>query len=352
MKIRDLETPALIVMQDKMEANLQRMLNMLEGKSLKLRPHYKTHKSTYIASMQIAAGAKGITCSKLSEAEDLAGSGIKDILIANQIVQPSKILRLAFLAKTCRMTVCVDDEENIKALSEAAVVAGSSINCYVELELGMNRCGVSDFSRFYELAALLESLPNVTYGGIQAYAGNMSHEYDREKREKITLQNEEKIRQLLIYLKDRGIESQNVSGGSTGTAYIKAEDSVYTELQAGSFMFMDRSYGKMDLGFENALFVAATVISAGEDRFVIDGGIKSLSPDQGPPCIKGYEYERISLSEEHTSFYGSHDFKIGDMILLVPGHCCATVNLYDQMYFARGDEIISKMPVVSRGKAQ
>ncbi len=352
MKIRDLDTPALIVQQDKMQQNLSRMMMLLAGKKPKLRPHYKTHKSPHIAAMQIAAGAKGITCSKLSEAEDLAAYGIHDILIANQVVQPQKIARLAYLAGRCHLTVCVDDMDNIRALSHAATLAGTTIHCYIELELGMRRCGVDDFEQFYHLAQTIDGMPGLTYDGIQAYAGNLSHEYDKNLREVTTSENEQRLRELIAYLEARGVHSREVSGGSTGTAYLKAGSKVYTELQAGSFMFMDCAYDRMHVGFENALFAVCTVISAGPNRFVIDAGVKSLSPDQDLPKVVGFEADAVSLSEEHTSFYGKHDFKVGDTVLVIPGHCCATVNLYDHLYFVRGEEIIQKRAVVSRGKAQ
>ncbi|MGN0712433.1 MAG: alanine racemase, partial [Anaerovoracaceae bacterium] len=220
MIVRNLETPALVIDRQEMEKNLQRMNGLLEGTGLKLRPHYKTHKSPVIARMQLEHGSCGITCSKLSEAEDLANAGIEDILIANQVVQPSKISRLAHLAGRCRLTVCVDQEENIRALSAAAVLAGTHIHCYVELDIGMNRCGVTTFEAFYRLAALLEELPGVSYDGVQAYAGNLAHEYDKEKREAATAANEKRLEELLAYLSKRGIESREVSGGSTGTVAL------------------------------------------------------------------------------------------------------------------------------------
>lgn len=358
MKIRDLETPALVVQQDKLERNLSRMMMLLAGKKPKLRPHYKTHKSPHIAAMQIAAGAKGITCSKLSEAIDLADHGIHDILIANQVVQPQKIAKLAYLAGKCHLTVCVDDYDNARALSHAATLAGTTIHCYIELELGMHRCGLDDFEEFYRLAQTIDGLPGLSYDGIQAYAGNLSHEYDKNLREVTVAENEQRLRELIHYLEARGVRSREVSGGSTGTAYLKAGSRVYTELQAGSFMLMDCAYDRMHVGFDNALYAVCTVISAGPGRFVIDAGVKSLSPDQDLPRVVGFEADAVSLSEEHTSFYGKHDFKVGDTVLVIPGHCCATVNLYDHLYFVRGGEltpeteILQKRAVVSRGKAQ
>lgn len=361
MKVRNLETPALVIDRQEMEKNLQRMNGLLEGTCLKLRPHYKTHKSPVIARMQLENGACGITCSKLSEAEDLANAGIEDILIANQVVQPSKISRLAHLAGRCRLTVCVDQEENIRALSAAAVLAGTQIHCYVELDIGMNRCGVTTFEDFYRLAALLEELPCVSYDGVQAYAGNLAHEYEKEKREAATAANEKRLKELLAYLSERGIESREVSGGSTGTVALKTKSTVYTEIQSGSFIFLDMAYRGMNTVFQNSLFVMATVISAGPDHFVIDAGIKSICPDQGNPGIVGHAYESINLSEEHTVFYGEHSFQVGDMVQVIPGHCCSTVNLFDEMYLVSRtteneqiqDAVIEDcLPVVSRGRAR
>lgn len=361
MVVRDLETPALVIDQTILEENLKRMDGLLAGTGLKLRPHYKSHKSPMIAKMQLDHGACGITCSKLSEAEDLVKAGVSDILIANQVVQPAKISRLAYLAGRCRLTVCVDQEENIRALSEAAALAGTQIHCYVELDVGMKRCGVTTFEEFYRLAALLQKLPGVSYDGVQAYAGNLAHEYDREKREASTSANEKRIADLLAYLAERGIERREVSGGSTGTVMLKTKSSVYTELQCGSFIFLDMAYRGMNTVFRNSLFVMATVVSAAPDHFVIDAGVKSICPDQGNPGLVGHPFEAISLSEEHTAFYGAHSLQVGDMVQVVPGHCCSTVNLFDEMYMVRRPDetsdlrdatVVDCLQVVSRGKAK
>ena len=352
MKLKNLETPALVIDEMTMEDNMDCMMEMLDGTRIQLRPHYKTHKSTDIAWMQIEKGAKGITCSKLSEAEDLVKAGIYDILIANQVVQKSKILRLASLAAMCRMTVCVDSGQNIRDLSAAACLAGSTIHCYVELDIGMKRCGVTTFEEFYELAALLEELPGVSYDGIQAYAGHLAHEYDQDKREAALETNEARLKDLIAYLDERGIKTKEVSGCSTGSVYMKKYSSVYTEIQAGSYIFLDMAYRGMKTAFKNALYVMATVISAGPEHFVIDAGIKSLCPDQGNTGLDGIAFESVSLSEEHTAFYGPHNLKAGDMVKVVPGHCCSTVNLYDEMYLVDGETVIDRIRIVSRGKAK
>jgi len=353
MYIKDLETPALVVDKNKMQKNLDTMMGLLEGAKPKLRPHYKTHKTPQIALWQLKNGAIGITCSKLSEAEDLAAVGVEDILIANQVVQPSKIAKMALLAGQCKMTVCVDNADNIRQISTAAKQANTHIHCYVELNIGMDRCGVNSFEEFHELAKLLEELPNVSYDGVQAYAGNLAHEYDQPSREGGTADNEARVSALVAYLKERGIESREVSGASTGTTYLKAKSTIYTEIQAGSFIFMDMSYKRLGLNlFENALHVVCTVISADENHFVIDAGVKSLCPDQDMPAIDGFVAETTKINEEHMIFYGPHSYKVGDMVKVIPGHCCSTVNLYDEIYFAEGDKIVNKLAVVSRGKSQ
>lgn len=352
MKLKNLETPALIIDELVMEENMDCMMTMLEDTRIQLRPHYKTHKSPDLAWLQIEKGAKGITCSKLSEAEDLVKAGIYDILIANQVVQKAKIVRLASLAGMCHMTVCVDSEQNIRDLSAAACLAGTVIHCYVELDIGMKRCGVSTFEEFYKLAALLEELPGVSYDGIQAYAGNLSHEFDVEKREAAIEANEERLRQLIAYLDERGIKNREVSGCSTGTIYMKKHSTVYTELQPGAYIFMDMAYRGMKTVFKNSLYVLATVVSADDDRFVTDAGAKSVAWDEMRPGLDGMEFERSSIAEEHSTFYGSHSLKVGDLVKVMPGHCGTTVNLYDEMYLVDGDTVIDRITVVSRGKAR
>lgn len=190
---------------------------------------------------------------------------------------------------------------------------------------------------------------------------NLAHEYDREKREVSTSANEKRIADLLAYLAERGIERREVSGGSTGTVMLKTKSSVYTELQCGSFIFLDMAYRGMNTVFRNSLFVMATVVSAAPDHFVIDAGVKSICPDQGNPGLVGHPFEAISLSEEHIAFYGAHSLQVGDMVQVVPGHCCSTVNLFDEMYMVRRPDetsdlrdaaVVDCLQVVSRGKAK
>ena len=353
MKAEQLETPALVVDMDAMEENIRAMERLLEGTGIALRPHYKSHKCAELAWRQIEAGAKGITCAKLGEAEDLVQAGIQDILIANQIVDPRKIARLAHLAGRCHLGVCVDDLGNVRRLSEAAVQAGSTIHCLVEYDVGMKRCGARTKEEFLALARAVEAAAGPEFEGIQAYAGNLSHEADRPSRERGAEVVEERLRELMACLAENGVAVKEVSGVSTGTVEFKRRG-VYTEIQAGSYLFMDAAYARLSPGFRQALFVYTTVVSTAGGRVVTDAGMKSCSTDQGEPVYEAYPDAVVSMSEEHAAFWAdpAKPCHAGDRLRAIPGHGCTTVNLHDRIYKMRGGEIVGFMPVTSRGKSQ
>lgn len=350
MKTTHIPTPALIVDEKIYLENAEKMKNLLCGKTLGLRPHYKSHKCAEIAREQIANGAVGMTCAKLDEACDLCDAGIEDILIANQIVDKKKIARLASLALDCRLTVCVDNEENIRDIEAAAALLGSEVHCLIEYEIGMARCGVSSKEEVARLAHIISSCPHLVFDGIQAYAGHISHEVSADQRQALTQANALKIKELLEYLKAQGVEVKTLSGGSTGTSLIKAETGLYTELQAGSYLFMDSTYNALDLPFKNSLFILATVVSVNDRIAVLDAGVKSCGVDQGMPECVGFTVSHIVASEEHLQLHNpSKKFKIGDRVLLIPGHCCSTVNLHEKLYFVRDDKVTRRVAVTARG---
>lgn len=353
MRIEQIETPALILDLDVMERNMEAMDKLLEGSNARLRPHYKSSKCTAIAHMQMARGAKGITCAKLSEAEDLVLAGIPDILIANQVTEPSKIARLAYLAGCCRMTVCVDNSANIIDLQNAAAFQETIIHCLVEYDIGMNRCGVHSKEEFAMLAKQISTCPNLSFDGIQAYAGNLAHEEDATSREEESSKVEEKLSDLKKHLEEKGIPVKEVSGVSTGTVEFHIKDTVYTELQPGSYLFMDAAYRGVGVKFEHSLFVLATVISCPKDAVITDAGLKSVSVDQRPPRFVGYESYEADMSEEHCAIYGKNlPQKMGDRMLLIPSHCCTTVNLYDHIYFVRRGEVVDRVQITGRGHSR
>lgn len=349
MYISGLSTPALIVDVNILKSNAEKMKAILTGSNLKLRPHYKSHKCASIAKWQIANGAIGMTCAKLSEAEDLCDAGVEDILIANQIVDPQKVRRLAELATNCRLTVCVDSVENIDAISTAAASTGATVYCLVEYDIGMERCGVVTKEEVLSLAKHIQSCDHLVFEGIQAYAGHLSHMEDLDERKTSTLANYEKLRELLSYLKSFGIEVKTVSGGSTGTAEIKAAEGLYTELQAGSYLFMDATYRSLSLPFENSLFLLTTVVSQREGLTVVDAGVKTCGVDQGMPALTEGTLHHIVASEEHFQLHGYTGTKtVGETLRLIPGHCCSTINLHDKLYLVDGEKVVDRIPITAR----
>ena len=352
MKVNQIETPALILDLDRMESNIATMQDLARQNGIAMRPHYKSHKCPWIAQRQIEAGAKGITCAKLGEAEDLIEAGFRDVLIANQITDRAKLARLAWLAHRCRLGVCVDEEKNIADLEQAAALAGATIYCLIEYEVGMKRCGVETKEEFLRLAKKIKDCPHLTYDGIQAYAGNLAHMPGTTARESASQAVDARLEELIAYLKAQGMAPATVSGVSTGTAAFK-QGGVYTEIQAGSYVFMDGAYGAMDLGFQHALFVLSEIISRKKDRFVADAGLKSFGIDQGLPQLMEHRGADTDMSEEHIRvMLPDHGYAVGDKLRFIPGHGCTTVNLYDRIYLFRGEDVIGLAEVVSRGKSR
>ena len=350
MEIKNIQTPALIVDENVFLQNSINMSKILSGKTLKLRPHFKSHKCAEIARFQVENGAIGLTCAKLSEAIDLVDSGVENVLIANQIVEKSKIATLAHLANCANLTVCVDDIQNVKDLENACELMSSTLNVLIEYEIGMERCGVSSKEEVLNLARFISSCKHLKFKGVQAYAGHLSHEISGEDRLNETSKNTEKLKELIAYLNENGIEVETLSGGSTGTSIIKAEQGLYTELQAGSYLFMDATYKDLNLPFKNSLYIVATVVSVTSNITVVDAGVKSCGIDQGMPLGADFTYEKIVASEEHFQLHNpSKKFNVGDKVLLIPAHCCSTVNLYDKIYFVKDGKVTKRVQVSARG---
>ena len=350
MKLNCISTPALIVDKPTFESNAEQMTRLLEGSTLRLRPHFKSHKCAWIAHEQIRRGAVGMTCAKLDEAIDLADSGIEDILIANQITDKQKISRMAHLANACHLTVCVDDRQNIADIEAAAALAGSRVYCLIEYEIGMNRCGVSTKEEVAALAEYIRQCPHLSFEGIQAYAGHISHVVSISERESATAANTQKIKELLDYLRAKQIPVKILSGGSTGTSVIKVTENLYTELQAGSYLFMDATYRDLNLPFRSSLYVLTTVVSVNDRLAVVDAGVKSCGVDQGMPIPVGFDVSEVVASEEHFQLHNpTKQLSVGDKVLLIPAHCCSTVNLHDRIYLVENDTVVDRITVTARG---
>ena len=354
VKKDQIETPALLVDLNILEANIQKMAGYFDGKKAKLRPHFKTHKCPAIAHLQMDAGAKGITCAKLGEAEVLAEAGIRDILIANQIVDESKIRRLAGLANNAKITVCVDNMQNISELSQAAEAHGSTVYVLVEVEVGMQRCGVDTKEEVLKLAREICTSRGLVFDGLQAYAGQLSHNPSRSERIKGISEAEAKVLEIKDFLEKNAIPVNEISGAGTGTFDILGSREIWTEIQAGSYVFMDTDYGRLDLEFENALTVLTTVIHKRPGFAITDAGLKVCCQEKGKPAVRDHpELSVLLLSEEHGKIKDErNELKFLQKLEYIPSHCCAAVNLHDHYYCVRNGLLETVWHISGRGKSR
>ncbi len=358
--LAEVDTPALVIDADAMERNIARMAEFFAGRHAGLRPHSKTHKSPVIAQKQLDAGAVGITCAKLGEAEALVEGGIRDILIANQIIGRQKIARLVGLARHADIAVAVDDPENAHQISDAAVAAGSSVRVLVEVNVGMDRCGVEPGAPALRLAEQIAQLPGLHFFGIQSYEGHLvmfkGHQA-REERVREAIAPVIETRQLI---ESAGIPVTVITGGGTGTFDITSRIDGFDEIQAGSYVFMDASYGEVEgpgAVFEPALYLWSTIVSRPTaERAVADIGLKTATSDHGFPVLADFrDSTTISLSEEHAKLRlegEARELRSGDKVRFQPGHVCTTVNLHDRYVVVRNDVVEAVWPVAGRGRSQ
>ena len=351
--ISKIETPALLLDMNALEHNIRIMGDFFKDKKTKLRPHFKTDKCPRISHMQLNAGAKGITCAKLGEAEVLAAAGIKDILIANQIVAPEKLLRVAGLAKSgVSITILVDNAQNIYDIAKAAKLNDTNIHVLIEVDVGMGRCGVQTGEEALELARLIEKTDGINFDGLQAYEGHLSHNPSEAERIVGVNRMIDKIAGIVELLKKHNIDVKEISGGGTGTYNLTGNNTIWTEIQAGSYLFMDLKYSKLGLEFKQALTVLTTVIHKRDGFAVTDAGSKTSPADQGLPMVKGYPSVEVTLSEEHGQLVDTqNEFSFGQKIEYLPGHCCSTVNANDYYHCVRDGYLEAIWSISGRGKS-
>ncbi|HKZ53859.1 MAG TPA: DSD1 family PLP-dependent enzyme [Anaerolineales bacterium] len=352
-----IDTPALLIDIEAMENNLERMAEFFRGSEVRLRPHFKTHKTPIIAHKQMAAGAKGITCQKLGEAEVLVGAGIADILIASQIVGSQKISRLAGLAHHAHLVVAVDQADNVRELSQAVSAAGSSLRVVVEVDVGFERCGVLPGEAAVSLAELVSQSPGLEFAGLMGYEGHAVFMTDRQSREQAVREALARLVRTAELVRQAGLAVDIVSAGATGTYDMVGRFPGVNEIQAGSYVLMDTRYREVGVGFRCALTVLATVISLpAPGRAVIDAGKKTVSADFGLPTVISPDGLRlVRLSEEHGILEVDRQaeaLRVGDRVELIPSHVCTTVNQNDRFYALRRGHLEGIWPIAARGKSQ
>ncbi len=347
MRRDDLDTPALIVDLDIMEDNIRRLQAYCDEHGIRLRPHIKTHKTPAIAHMQARAGAQGIACQKLGEAEVFAAAGFDDILIPYNIVGRTKLERLARLMHQCHLIVAADSMTTVRGLAQAAAEAGRPLDVIIELEGEIGRAGVHTPEEAIELARAIEDAPELRYRGVMTYPS--------------TPESAPRLRAFLDALAAAGLPAETVSGGGTGAAYHSHEIPELTEIRVGTYVYND--WNTVKHGWctpeQCAQKVICTVVSRPTpDRAIIDGGSKTFSSDGGLPMGRIEEYPDAAIyrmNEEHGYVDISRCRRkpeVGERVTVIPNHACPVSNLFDVIYGVRGDQVEAIWPILARGKLQ
>ena len=351
-----IDTPALVLDLDAFQRNLDRMA--AATRAIRLRPHAKAHKCPDIARLQIARGAVGVCCQKTDEAAAFVDAGIADVLITNEVVEPRKIDRLATLAHQATVGVLADDASTVAALAHAARTHRATLDVYVEINVGANRCGVEPGAPARDLAQRITALEHLRFRGLHAYHGGAQHLRTPDERRDAIMRATNLTRETRDLIEGAGIRCAIVTGAGTGTWHLEATSGVWNELQPGSYPFMDADYGRNELGsgdiaFEQSLFVLSGVMSVSTDRAIVDAGLKAFAFDSGLPIVHGDpRFAYAKASDEHgvlTIAAGAALPKRNDRVFLVPGHCDPTFNLYDWIVGYRDDRVKAVWPISARG---
>lgn len=361
---RQLNTPALLLDLDMLDRNIATMAAHAKKAGINLRPHSKGGKSIEIARRQVAAGAIGICCATLGEAEALAAGGIENLLITSPVVTPAMIDRLMALnGRSKGLLVVADNPDNVEALAQAGAATGQSLALVVEFDVGQGRTGTTSVEAAAALARRIKSSAHLRYAGVQAYYGHLQHIQAHADRKAAAAAQMARVKALLDHLKAEGLSPAIVTGGGTGTFDIDPDGHVYTEVQAGSYPFMDREYLEIAMTaggsspFAAALFVQTSVVSANREGLaIVNAGYKSFATEGGPPVVTSPGLANASyrlMGDEHGGV--AYDAKsarlaIGDVVEFLTPHCDPTINLYDRYHCVRGDMLVEIWPVDARGR--
>jgi 3-hydroxy-D-aspartate aldolase len=365
--MENLDTPALVVDFDAALRNVAAMAALAKAANIKLRPHAKTHKSPRFARMQIAAGAVGVCCQKVGEAEILAEGGVGDILVTNEIVGSDKLRRLARLAHFVTLRTVADHPKGVDWVADAAHAAGVEIGVLVDCDLGQKRTGIAPPAAAVALARKIATTPGLRFDGLQAYHGGVQHVHGFAARKAAAEAANATLGTFVSALTRAGLPPPIVSGAGTGSFLLQA-DAGYTEWQCGTYIFMDKQYA--DIGdaagnpyrpFEQALWVLATVMSLPTPtRIVLDAGYKSISVDGGMPAVVDLPGWKFRFGgDEHGVLERDPDVadadsaiapRLGEKVRLVPGHGDTTIHLHENYELIREGRAIGAWPVSARGK--
>ena len=363
---RSLNTPALVLDLEMLDRNIAEMAAFAKAHGVALRPHSKTHKSADVARRQIAAGALGVCCAKLGEAEALAEQGIENLHITSPVVTPQAIDRLVALnARVAGLMLVVDHPANVDALAAAAARAGKTLTVVIDIDPGIHRTGVASPDDCVALVKKVAGLKSLNYAGIQFYCGSHQHIKDFAERKAAIEERTAYLKGIIDRLVAAGLKPGIVTGSGTGTHYIDAKAGVFTELQVGSYVFMDHDYAVCDLRgldkptFEQALQIDARVVSANTPGMVtVDAGLKAMATEKGPPMILRGAVEGSTtrfMGDEHLAVIAPAGLAapaLAEQVVLVPPHCDPTVNMYESYHVVQGDTLVDIWPVTARGRSR
>ncbi|WP_298670547.1 DSD1 family PLP-dependent enzyme [uncultured Sphingomonas sp.] len=364
---RDLNTPVLVIDRDALDRNIARMADFAAAHGLKLRPHAKTHKSGDVARRQIAAGAIGQCCAKLGEAEALADAGIAGLLITSPVVAAAGIERLVALNERSAGLMCVADNPHVARATAAAVTAkgGRPLTLLIDIDPGIHRTGVASPECAVELYRAIAAEPALVYGGVQYYCGSQQHIESFAEREAAIHDRADYLRTVLAALEAAGGKPPIVSGGGTGTHRIDATLDLFTELQVGSYIFMDDQYRvcaltpeEGEIPFETALLIDTRVISANSPGLVtVDAGLKAMATDAKPPLLAGGAAAGtvyFFMGDEQGALVNPAGTlpALGETVTLGAPHCDPTVNLYDFYHVVSDGTLVDIWPVSARGRSR
>jgi len=341
-----IDTPALVIDLDAMERNLERMAAFAAQHGVMLRPHAKMHKSATLARLQMARGAVGVCVQKTSEAEALAALGVNNIYISNEVVSPFKLKRVVAVARELQalggqLAIAVDSLEGLRRLAQAAHGQHAALRVFIEIDVGHGRCGLAPGTAAVALANEMALHPALQFGGLQAYHGRAQHLRTVAERQEAIAQVIAHVQATRAALQAAGHAVPLVTGAGTGTFALETASGVYGELQAGSYLFMDRDYAGNERDpaqpqFEHALFVKSQVMSVCASHAVVDAGHKSHAIDSGLPAVHGLALDYANGGDEHGILRGAVLPALGDTVWLIPGHCDPTVNLHEHLLGVRG----------------
>jgi len=340
---QEIETPALLVDLDRMEANLERMAAFFRTVPAKLRPHFKNHRSPELAARQLHAGAIGITCSTLHEAECLVEHGVRSVLLANEIADPAKIRRLVELARQAEVIVCVDNDKAAAELARAGRDRQTPLSVLVDVDVGLHRCGVPPGEPAVRLAhSVVEK--GLRFRGLMGYAGHVSHQPPGPAKEEAVAATLRPLMETKACLEREGVPVEIVSAGATGTYSSIGCYPGVTEVQAGSYLLMDTNYRQTCTDFDLALTMLTTVISKTDgQRVVVDAGLKALSCERGLSILKdmdGLTANRFNAEHGILDLQGSlSPVQIGDKIEFWVRYSDATINLHERTYGIRNGQV-------------